>query len=222
MKAAISSPAYLQAERRVEAETDAAVPVRRALREEALNRDRGDRRLLLRGHHLAAVALRIDRVEIDPQRRIQSVVGRVVILDAGDAQVRRIVAGVDHDSRDRRLADFRHQVGGERPELFRGQVGVAASAHVEHALVVEIEAGLEAIVAAENLHRQPGGDDLGHGSGDEGPIGILGDKLVALGIDHEHDRAWRKRRDRLLEAGERRGGREKQSENEQARPHGDF
>ena len=43
--------------------------------------------LLLRGDHLVADALGVDRVEIHRQRRIQRVVSRVIILDAGDAQV---------------------------------------------------------------------------------------------------------------------------------------
>src|ERR1700729_2146018 len=53
-----------EADRRVLAKTDAAFSVRGALRAEPSNRDRGDRRLLLRGAHLIADALGIDRVEI--------------------------------------------------------------------------------------------------------------------------------------------------------------
>ena len=73
--------------------------------------------LLLRGAHLIAAAHSVDSVEIHRQRRIQRIVGLVIILDARDAQVRRIVAGVNHDARDRRLADFRDQIGRERRQL---------------------------------------------------------------------------------------------------------
>ena len=76
-----------EAELGVEAKADAAVSVRGAFRAEPGDRDRGDRSLLLRGDHLVADALGVDRVEIHRQRRIQRVVSRVVILDAGDAQV---------------------------------------------------------------------------------------------------------------------------------------
>ena len=176
-----------EADRRVLAKTDAAVSVRGALRAEPGDRDRGDRRLLLRGAHLIADALGVDRVEIHPQRRIQRVVSRVVILDARDAQVRRIVAGVNHDARDRRLADLRDECRRERRELLRDQVRIAAALDIEHAFGVEIEARFEAIVGAQHLERQPGRDDLGDGRRDEGLVGVLRDELVALGIHDEHD-----------------------------------
>src|SRR5277367_6133731 len=49
-----------KADTRVLAKTDAAFTVRRALRAEPSDRERGDRSLLLRGDHLIADALRVD------------------------------------------------------------------------------------------------------------------------------------------------------------------
>src|SRR5271165_1475014 len=100
MKAAISSPAYWRPTVGILAKTDAADPVR-ALCAKLSDRERSDRSLLLRGAHLIAAAHSIDSVEIHGQRRIQRIVGHVIIFDARDAEVRRIVACVDHDARDR-------------------------------------------------------------------------------------------------------------------------
>src|SRR6202034_1629789 len=52
-----------EADRRVLAKADAALSVRGALGAEPSDRDRGDRSLLLRGDHLIADALSVDRVE---------------------------------------------------------------------------------------------------------------------------------------------------------------
>src|SRR6202043_1743680 len=62
-----------EADRRVLAKTDAALSDRWTLRAEPSDRERGYRSLPLRGAHLIADALRVDRVEIPPQRRIQPV-----------------------------------------------------------------------------------------------------------------------------------------------------
>ena len=172
------------------------------------------------GAHRCAAAHGVDGVEIHRQRGVQRIVGLAVILDARDAEVRRIVARVEHDAGDRLLADRCDQFGRERRQLLRDQERIAASAHVEHPLVVEVEAGLEAVVAAQDLHRQPGRHDLGDRGRDEGLIGILGHQLVALGVHHEHQRRRSERRDLLLDAGQGRGGQQEQSEGEQARPHG--
>ena len=110
---------------------------------------------------------------------------------------------------------------GERRQLLRDQEGIAAAAHVEHSLIVEIEAGLEAIVAAQDLHRQPSRHDLGDGGRDEGLVSVLGHQFVALGVHHQHQPRRSKRGDLLGDAGEGRGGEQEQSEGEQARPQGD-
>ena len=193
----------------------------RAPRPELGDRDRGDRCLVLGGAHLVSVAHGGDGVEIHRQRRIQRIVGLAVILNAGDAEVRRIIAPVDHDAGDRRLADRCDELGRERLELLRDQERIAAAAHVEHPPVVEEEAGLEAVVAAEDLHRQPGRHDLRDGGRDEGLIGILGHELGPLPVHDEHHPRRREGRDLLLDAGQGRGGEQEQSEGEQARPHGD-
>ena len=109
----------------------------------------------------------IDGVEIHRQRGVQRVVGFVGVLDAGNAKIGRIIARVQHDAGDRLLADGRDQVFRERCQFLRNQERIAAAAHVEHPLVVEVEAGLEAVVAAKHLHRQPGRDDLGDRGRDE-------------------------------------------------------
>ena len=110
---------------------------------------------------LLPLAHGVDGVEIHRQRGVQRIVGLVGVLDARDAQVRRIVARVEHDAGDRLLADRCDELGRERRQLLRDQERIAASAHVEHPLVVEVEAGLEAVVAAQDLHRQPSRHDLG-------------------------------------------------------------
>ena len=132
-----------------------------------------------------------------------------------------VVARVEHDAGDRLLADCGDQLGRERRQLLGDQEGIAAAAHVEHPLVVQVEAGLEAVVAAQHLHRQPGGHDLGDGGRDEGLVRVLRHQLVALVVHHEHQPRRSERRDLLLGAGQGRGGQQEQSEGEQARPHGD-
>ena len=72
--------------------------------------------------------------------------------------------------------------------------------------------GLEAVVAAQDLHRQPGRHDLGDGGRDEGLVGVLGDQLVALVVHHQHQRRRSHRRDLLLDAGQGRGGQQEQGE----------
>ena len=84
--------------------------------------------------------------------------------------------------------------------------GIAAAPHVKHPVLVQVEFGLEAVVAAQDLHRQPRRHDLGDGSRSEGTVGVLGDQLVALLVNHEHDPRWSHACDLLLDAGERRGG----------------
>ena len=110
----------------------------------------------------------------------------------------------------------------EQRQLFGDQEGIAAPAHVQHPVVVQVEAGLEAVVAAQDLHRQPGRHDLGDGGRDEGLVSVLGHQLVALFVHHEHQPRRSQRRDLLLGAGQGRGGQQEQGEGEQARPHGDF
>ena len=186
------------------------------------DRERGDRGLLLGGAHLVAAAHGVDGVEVHRQRGVQRIVGLVGVLDAGDAQVRRIIARVQHDAGDRLLADRRDQPCRERCQLLRNQERIAASAHVEHPLVVEVEAGLEAVVAAKHVHRQPGRHDLGDGGRDEGLIGVLGHQFVALGIQHEHQCLRSEGRDLLLDlldAGQGRDGQQEQGEGERVRPH---
>ena len=125
----------------------------------------------------------------------------------------------------RLLADGGDQLVAERRQLLGDEEGIAASAHVKHPVLVEVEFGLEAVVAAQDLHREPRRHDLGDGSRSEGPVGVLGDQLVALLVNHEHDPRWSHACDLLLDAGERRDGRQEQGESEgegeQARPHGD-
>ena len=101
--------------------------------------------------------------------------------------------------------------------------GVAATPHVEHPLVVEVEAGLK----RDSLPGTPRSsasqalspNDRGR---DEGHIGILGDQLRALGVHHQHQRRRSEGRDFLPDAGEGRGGQQEQSKSDQAKPHGDF
>ena len=220
MKAADQLAGVSEAERGVCAKTDAAFSVR-ALGAEESDRERRDRGLRLGGTHFCAAADGVDGVEIHRQRRVHRVVGYGVILDARDAEVRGIVAPVNHDARDRRLADLGDEIFRQRRELLRDQERIAAAAHVEHALVIEIEAGLEAVVGAEDLDGQPRGHDLGDRGRDERLVSVLRDQLLALGVHGEDDRRWRKGRDLLLEVRQRRGGQEEQGKGEQARRHGE-
>ena len=112
----------------------------------------------------------------------------------------------------RLLADGGDQLLRERLQLLGDQEGIAAAAHIQHPFVVQVELGLEAVVAAQDLHRQPGRHDLGDGGRNERLIRVLGDQLFALGVDHEHEPRWSERRDLLLGAGERLRGQQKQGE----------
>ena len=108
----------------------------------------------------------------------------------------------------RLLADGGDQLVAELRQLLGDEEGIAASAHVKHPVFVEVEFCLEAVVAAQDLHREPRRHDLGDGSRSEGLIGVLGNQLVALLVNHEHDPRWSHACDLLLDAGERRGGQE--------------
>ena len=119
------------------------------------------------------------------------------------------------------LADRGDQLMGERRQLLRDQKGIAASAHIQHPLVVEVELGLETVVAAQDFHRHPCGHDLGDRGRDERLVGVLGDQLVALFVDHQHDPRRSQRGDLLLEAGQRRRGQQEQGKKKQTRPHGE-
>ena len=209
-----------QAHRRVLAQADPAAALG-APRPELTDRDWGDRRLFLGGADRLALAHGGDRVEVHRQRRVQRVIRFVGVLDARDAEIGGVVARIEHDAGDRLLADGGDQLLRERRELLGDQEGIAAAAHIQHPLVVQVELGLEAVVAAEHLHRQPCRHDLGDGGRDERLIRVLGDQLFALGVDHEHEPRRRHRRDLLLGAGEGRCGQQEQSECKQARRHGD-
>ena len=126
------------------------------------------------------------------------------------------VARVEHDAGERLLADRGDQLRREQRQLFGDQEGISAAAHVEHPLVVEIEAGLEAVVRAQDLHRQPGGHDLGDGGRDERLVGVLGHQLVALGVHHQHQPRRSQRRDLLLGAGQDLAGQEEEGKEQQA------
>ena len=78
------------------------------------------------------------------------------------------------------LADCGDQLRRELSQLFGDQKRIAAPANVEHPIAVQVEAGLEAIVAAQDLHRQPRGHDLGDGGRDEGLVSVLNHQLVAF------------------------------------------
>ena len=112
------------------------------------------------------------------------------------------------------LADRGDQLRREQSQLFGDQEGIAAPAHVEHPVAVQVEAGLEAVVAAQDLHRQPGGHDLGDGGRDEGLVSVLSHQLVALGVHHEHQPRRSERRDLLLGAGQGLGGQQEQGAGE--------
>ena len=114
----------------------------------------------------------------------------------------------------RLLADRGDQLARELSQLLGDQEGISAAAHIQHPVVVQVEACLEAVVAAQDLHRQPGRHDLGDGGRDEGLVGVLGDQLVALVVHHEHQPRRSQRRDLLLGAGQGRGGQQEQGEGE--------
>ena len=170
---------------------------------------------------LVAAAHGVDRVEVHRQGGVQGVVGLVAVLDARDAEVGGVVARVEHDAGERLLADRGDQPGREQSQLFGDQEGISAPAHVQHPVVVQVEAGLEAVVTAQHLQRQPGGHDLGDRGRDEGLVSVLGHQLVALGVHHQHQPRRSQRRDLLLGTGQGRSGQQEEGKKEQARPHGD-
>ena len=144
----------LQAYCGVLAQADAATAVRPP-RAELADGERGDRGLLLGGVDTVAFAHGVDGVEVHGERGVQRVVGFARVLDARDAEVGRVVARIEHDAGDRLLADRLDELFRERRQLLGDEEGIAASAHVEHAILVQVEFGLEAVVAAKDLHRQP-------------------------------------------------------------------
>ena len=120
------------------------------------------------------------------KRGVQGVVGLVAVLDARDAEVGGVVARVEHDAGERLLADRGDQPGREQSQLFGDQERISAPAHVQHPLVIQVEAGLEAVVTAQHLQRQPGGHNLGDRGWDERLVSVLGHQLVAVGVHHQH------------------------------------
>ena len=208
----------LQAQRGILRQADAAAPSRSALGELA-DRQRRDRRLLLAGDDARATSHGADRVEIDGQRGIQRIVGFRRVLDAGNSHVGWIIAGVEHDARQRGLADRADQLLCEWRKLLGNQEGIAAAAHIQNPLVIEVEARLEPVVAAERLERQPDGDEFGDGGRNERVIRILRDQLIALRIDDVDQRSRRQRRDLLPGASQGPHGQNEQGDDEQAKPH---
>ena len=132
-----------------------------------------------------------------------------------------IVARVEHDAGEWLLADRGDQRRREQSQFFGNQEGISAPAHVQDPVVVQIEAGLEAVVTAQDLHRQPSGHDLGDRGRDEWLVGVLGHQLVAIGVHHEHQPRRSERRDLLLDTGQAWGGQQEEGKEQQARPHGD-
>ena len=177
--------------------------------------------LLLGGADLVAAAHGVDRVEVHGQGGVQGVVGLVAFLDARDAEAGGVVARVEHDAGERLLANRGDQPGCEQSQLFGDQEWVSAPAHVQHPVVVQVEAGLEAVLRAQNLQRQPGGHDLGDRGRNERLVNVLGHQLVAIGVHHEHQPRRSQRRHLLLDTGQGRSGRQEEGKKEQARPHGD-
>ena len=194
-----------QAYRGVLGQTDAAAAIGAPLPELA-DRERRDRGLLLGGADRLALAHGGDRVEVHRERGVQRVIGLIGVLDTRDAEVGGVVARVEHDAGDRLLADRGDQLVRERSQLFGDQKGIAAPAHIELPLGVQVEASLEAVVAAQDLHRQPRRHDLGDGGRDERLVSILGNQLVALLVHHQHQPRRSQRRDLLLGAGQGRSG----------------
>ena len=130
---------------------------------------------------VVALAHGVDRVEVHGQGGVQRVVGLVGVLDARDADVRGVVACVEHDAGDRLLADCSDQLRSRAaPALRRSRKGSPPPRTYSTRLVVKVKAGLEAVVTAQHLQRQPGGHDLGDRGRDERLVGVLGDQLVAL------------------------------------------
>ena len=107
---------------------------------------------------------------------------------------------------ERLLADCGDQRRRELSQLFGDQKGIAATANVEHPVAVQVEARLEAVVGAQNLHRQPCGHNLGDGGRHEGLVSILSHQLVALFVHHEHQPRRSKRCELLLGTGQGLGG----------------
>ena len=161
-----------------------------------------------------ALAHGVDRVEVHRERGVQRVVGLIGVLDARDADVGGVVARVEHDATYRLLADCGDQLRRELSQLFGDQKRIAAPANVEHPIAVQVEAGLEAIVAAQDLHRQPRGHDLSDGGRDEGLVSVLNNQLVAFFVYREHQPRRSERRDLLLGAGQGLGGQHEQGAGE--------
>jgi len=103
----------------------------------------------------------VDRVEVHCQGGVEGVIGLVAVLNARDAEVGGVVARVEDDAGERLFADRGDQPGREQGQLFGDQEGISAPPHVQHPVFVQVEAGLEAVVTAQHLQRQPGGYDLG-------------------------------------------------------------
>ena len=89
----------------------------------------------------------------------------------------------------------------EQSQLFGDQKGIAAPRRRAPGRRPG-KAGLEVVVAAQDLHRQPGGHDLGDGGGDEAARRRPSHQLVALFVHHQHQRRLSERRDLLLGAGQ--------------------
>ena len=202
-----------QAHRGVLGQTDATAALR-ATGQELAASERRDRGLLLGGLNRLALAHGVNRIEVHRERGVHRVVSFGGVLDPRDADIGGVVARVEHDAAYRRLADCGDQLRRELSQLFGDQKGIAAPADVEHPVAVQVEAGLEAIVAAQDLHRQPGGHDLGDGGRDEGLVRVLSHQLVALFVHHEHQRRRSERRDLLLDTGQSLGGQQEQGAGE--------
>ena len=115
---------------------------------------------------------------------------------------------------ERLLTDCGDQRRRELSQLFGDQKGIAATANVEHPVAVQVEAGLEAVVGAQDLHRQPGGHDLGDGGRHEGLVSVLSHQLVALFVHHEHQPRRSERRELLPGTGQGLGGQQEQGAGE--------
>ena len=100
--------------------------------------------------------------------------------------------------------------GASWPSFLGDQKWIATPANVEHPVAIQVNAGLEAVVAAQHLHRQPGGDDLGDGGRDEGLVSVLNHQLVAFIVQHEHQPRRSERSNLLLGIGQGSGGQQKQ------------
>jgi hypothetical protein len=80
--------------------------------------------------HALAFAHGVDRVEIHRERRVQRVIGFVGVLDARDAEIGGVVAGVEHHAGERLLAGLGEEFGREQRQFLGNQERIAAAAHV--------------------------------------------------------------------------------------------